>query len=143
MADVLRNARDCLLAALLVTSFATATAREYELPPPRIAEKMQAAVRGDAVAAYDLWWHFSIDQNNPKEAHFWVRLSAEQGLCEAEFQYAYELVFIFEDLSKAAHWLRQFEATPCPALPHRDERAARLRKRIESGAPRAHKSPRS
>jgi hypothetical protein len=133
--------RCMVLVVLLAGAIVTASASEYETRTPspslQIEAKMREAVRGDAGAAYDLWWYFSIDMNDPKEAHFWLKLSAEQGLCEAEFQYAYELVFIYEDLNKAAHWLRKFEATSCPELPKRANRVARLWKRIESRTTRA------
>lgn len=105
--------------------------------PAEIVAKMRGAVHGDASAAYDLWWFFSIDRNDPKEAHFWIKLSAEQGLCAAEFQYAYELVFIYEDLDQAAFWLRRFEAAPCPELPRRDERVTKLWERIASRTQRS------
>ena len=85
-----------------------------------------AAVKGDVDAAMRLWVFFKVDQEDPQEAMFWLRVAAENEACGAQYQLAAELYRAKQDAS-VEYWLSQLEREECSKVPLIKQRTSEMR----------------
>lgn len=86
------------------------------IPPDRMQKTVDLAVRGDSQAAFELWLHHALVEDNIQEGEFWLRLAAEQGNCHAVIEFAKFSYRYRNDAQAAVRWLETADALQCNTL---------------------------
>lgn len=72
----------CTVLAILI-----ATQAMNKVTDENLTDLQRRAANGDSEVAIDLFHYFLTEKNDPTEAAFWLRVSAEQGSCEGMIEY--------------------------------------------------------
>lgn len=86
---------------------------DYVIKSAELPKVREAAAGGDRDASYRLWQFYSMERGDVDEGLFWLRLSAEQGSCEARVGLAGIAFSSLKDSAKARHWLKEARALRC------------------------------
>lgn len=118
----MKNIMACALVVATMFCSCTTALRAFDASHEELASD---ALRGSGVAGYDLWYKHSVQDENPREGLFWLRLSAENGYCPAIIEMTFELTYLYPSFRDARLWLNRYEELSCD---RRDSKYARREK---------------
>lgn len=121
-----------ILLAALCTSPVLANEFDHVLAQHELASMKARATNGDSTASLEVAAHY-LAENNLRDGDFWMRLSSEQGNCEAHWHYAESLLHTAKDPVEAAHILDKLLDSRCRKfVDENKESVARLKRSIGS-----------
>ena len=121
-----------VLFAALGASPVVATEFDHVIAGQELAAMKAKATRGDSTASLKVAAHY-LGENNFRDGGFWMRLSSEQGNCEAHWHYAESLLHAAGDRVEAAHILDKLLDSRCRKyVDENKESIARLERSIGS-----------
>lgn len=101
------------LALLAILPLLISTQAMNKVTDKNIADLQHKAASGDSETAIELFHYYLSEKNDPAEASFWLRVSAEQGNCAGMIEYGRLLGGALHLHDARESWFKKAAAQGC------------------------------